>query len=189
MEKDPRLIVIGGSWGGIQASLAILKGLPADYPVPIVLVLHRLKNFESHLPQVYRKKLALKVREVEEKEFIDAGHVYLAPADYHVLIERDRTFSLDVSERENFSRPSIDVTFASAADVYGPRLTGVLLTGANKDGSAGLAYVAEKGGTAIVQNPAEAEVATMPQAAIALLPDKSTIFTLMEIQNFLLSFK
>jgi two-component system, chemotaxis family, protein-glutamate methylesterase/glutaminase len=187
MEPPIRLIIIGGSWGGIQASMAILKDLPGDFPIPILLVLHRLKNVDSNLGEVYGNKLALKVREVEEKERPEAGTLYIAPANYHVLLEKDHTFSLDVSQPENYSRPSIDVTLRSAAAVYGPALAGIILSGANKDGSAGLEEVVAGGGLALVQAPEEAEVSTMPQAAIALIPDKCLIFRLEEIQRFLFS--
>jgi two-component system, chemotaxis family, protein-glutamate methylesterase/glutaminase len=187
MEKAARLILMGGSWGGIKASLTVLQDLPAGYQVPILLVLHRLKNFESDLLDIYRKKVILPVEEVEDKKEIRKGVVYIVPANYHVLLEKDRTFSLDVSEPENYSRPSIDVTLRSAADVYGPGLTGILFSGANKDGSSGLKYVIDKGGKAIVQNPAEAEMATMPEAAIALLKHDCVILTLQQIKKFLLS--
>lgn len=188
MERDVSLIVIGGSWGGLQASLSILSGLPADFNIPIILVLHRLKNFESDLQGIFKSKLALKVREIEEKEGINGEFLYIAPSNYHVLIERNKTFSLDVSEYENYSRPSIDVTFTSAAEVYGAGTLGILLSGASKDGSMGLKKIKENGGQTIVQNPEEAEVNTMPLAAINLIPDCS-IFNLKKIQEFLLSLK
>ena len=188
MKKPVNLIVIGGSWGGLQASLSILSGLPEDFRIPIILVLHRLKNFESDLPGVYKNKLKLQVLEIEEKEEIKGGHVYIAPANYHVLIERDQTFSLDVSEYENYSRPSIDVTFTSAAEVYGSGTLGILLSGASRDGSMGLKNIRENGGWTIVQDPAEAEVGTMPQSALSLMPDCSAL-TLKNIKEFLLSFK
>lgn len=184
MRSTPELIVMGGSWGGLQASLTVLKGLPAGYKIPIVLVLHRLRSFEGELPSIYENKLALNVQEVEEKEEIKAGHVYIAPANYHVLIEKDRTFSLDVSELENFSRPSIDVTFASAADIYGKSTIGILLSGANKDGSLGLLAIRNKGGVTIVQDPDEAEVNTMPRSAIEHVPE-SMILKQEQIQAFL----
>jgi two-component system, chemotaxis family, protein-glutamate methylesterase/glutaminase len=187
MGARTELIVMGGSWGGISSSISVLSGLPAQFPIPIVLVLHRLKNFESGLLEIYRKKIILNFQEVEDKEKIQKGVVYIAPANYHLLFEKDKTFSLDVSEHENYSRPSIDVTFSSAADIYGPKLTGILLSGANKDGSRGLKYIVEKGGTAIVQDPAEAEVAIMPESAIAHLKPHCFIYSLKEIQHYLLS--
>lgn len=185
-QEDKGLIVIGGSWGGFKASQSILSALPADFKVPILLVLHRLRNFESDLASVYNNRLILKVKEVEEKEKIMPGNIYLAPSNYHVLIERDQTFSLDVSEFENYSRPSIDVTFTSAAEIYGAKTIGILLSGASKDGSNGLKNIQEKGGLAIVQNPKEAEVDTMPAAAIRMVPE-CTVLELNGIRELLLS--
>jgi two-component system, chemotaxis family, protein-glutamate methylesterase/glutaminase len=181
-----KLIVIGGSWGGIKASLSVLEKLPADYSIPIVLVLHRLRNYEGSLQELFDTKLALKVVEIEEKEKIEPGYVYLAPANYHVLLEKNQTFSLDDSELENYSRPSIDVTFTSAADVFAENTVGILLSGASRDGSSGLKHIFEKRGFAIVQDPVEAEVATMPLAAINSIPGCS-IMNVEQIQLRLLS--
>ncbi|WP_242927380.1 chemotaxis protein CheB [Pontibacter vulgaris] len=186
MAAASNVIVIGGSWGGIQASLTILKNLPANYSIPIILVLHRLRTTEGNLQEVFGKRLALKAVEIEEKEALLPGYVYLAPANYHVLIEKDHTFSLDDSELENYSRPSIDVTFTSAAEVFKDRTIGILLSGASKDGSSGLKYIFEKRGTAIVQDPEEAEIDTMPLAAIHSIPGCS-VLNLEQIQAFLLS--
>ncbi|MCX2741727.1 chemotaxis protein CheB [Pontibacter anaerobius] len=186
MRPLTKLIVMGGSWGGIQASLSILEGLPPDYSIPIVLVLHRLRNQEGNLQEIFSKKLLLKAVEVEEKEPLLPGHVYLAPANYHVLFEKDHTFSLDDSELENYSRPSIDVSFSSAADVFGKNTMGILLSGASRDGSSGLKYIFEKGGVAVAQDPSEAEVGTMPQAAIESIRG-CTIMNVARIKEFLLS--
>lgn len=181
-----RLIVIGGSWGGIQASMKILRALPADYPIPVVLVLHRLRNYEGNLQELYEKKLALKAVEIDDKAPLEPGHLYIAPANYHVLLEKDHTFSLDDSELENYSRPSIDVTFTSAADVFGKNTVGILLSGASKDGSSGLKHIFDKRGTAIVQHPGEAEIATMPLAAINSTPG-CRIMNIEGIQAYLLT--
>jgi two-component system, chemotaxis family, protein-glutamate methylesterase/glutaminase len=186
MGKSVEVVVMGGSWGGMQASLAILKDLPANFSIPIILILHRLRNYDGNLQQIYRNHLVLDALEVEEKEMVKGGYVYLAPANYHVLIEKDKTFSLDVSELVNYSRPSIDVTFMSVADAFEGNVAGILLSGANKDGSAGLKYIVEAGGVAIVQSPAEAEVDIMPNAAISLIPD-CTVLSLEQIKDFLLS--
>lgn len=186
MEVSSKVIVMGGSWGGIQASLAILKVLPANYSIPIILVLHRLRNYDGNLQEVFKHKIALKAIEIEEKEMLLPGHVYLAPSNYHVLLEKDHTFSLDDSELENYSRPSIDVTFTSAADVFARNTVGILLSGASKDGSSGLKHIFEKQGTTIVQDPDEAEIETMPLAAIELIPG-CTVMKLEQIQAFLLS--
>ncbi|MDX5419846.1 MAG: chemotaxis protein CheB [Hymenobacteraceae bacterium] len=186
MSDSSKLIVMGGSWGGIKASLSILEKLPADYSIPIVLVLHRLRNYEGSLQELFEKKLTLKAVEIEEKEKPKSGHVYLAPANYHVLFEKDHSFSLDDSELENYSRPSIDVTFTSAADVFAKNTVGIILSGASRDGSSGLNFIFEKRGIVIAQDPAEAEVATMPLAAINSIPG-CTIMNVEQIQSFLLS--
>ncbi|MBJ6116698.1 chemotaxis protein CheB [Pontibacter sp. BT310] len=186
METSSKVIVIGGSWGGIQASVTILKALPANYSIPIVLVLHRLRNHDGNLQDVFKHKIALKAVEVEEKEMLQPGHVYLAPSNYHVLLEKDHTFSLDDSELENYSRPSIDVTFTSAADVFAHNTIGILLSGASKDGSSGLKYIFEKQGKTIAQDPNEAEIKIMPLAAIESIPG-CTVMNLEQIQAFLLS--
>lgn len=114
-----RIVVIGGSWGGFQASLELLSRLPKDFSIPILLILHRMKNLEGDLESIYQKKTSLQVKEVDEKESLQGGTLYIAPSNYHVLIEENGTFSLDSSEPENHSRPSIDVSFRSAAEVYG----------------------------------------------------------------------
>ncbi len=186
MQTNDRLIVIGGSWGGIQASMQVLQGLPATYSIPIVLVLHRLRTQEGSLQELFSKKVALTTVEVEDKDPILPGHLYIAPANYHVLIEKEHIFSLDDSELENYSRPSIDVTFSSAADVYGPNAVGILLSGASKDGSSGLQAISEKNGRVIAQDPAEAEVATMPLAAIQTIPGCKTM-NVAHIKAYLLS--
>ncbi len=184
--KNYKAVVIGASWGGLAAVVAITKDLPANYPLPIVVVLHRLKDFESELEAILQKKIALKVCEVDEKRPLKGGKMYVAPANYHVLIESDSTFSLSISAPENYSRPSIDVTFDSAAEAYGNRLIGIILTGANNDGSKGLKAIVDKGGTAIIQDPEEAEMNMMPLAAIALV-NNALVLKLSQIKDFLLS--
>jgi len=170
MEQPANLIVIGGSWGGIQAALHILQELPANYSIPILLVLHQLRNNEGTLADIFSKRLKLQVCEVEDKMLLKSGALYIAPANYHVLVENDLSLSLDDSELENYSRPSIDSTFASAASVFGDQVTGILLSGANKDGSSGLKEISLRGGKAIVQDPDEAQVNIMPLAAVSAVP-------------------
>lgn len=182
----PEVIVMGGSWGGLQASLEILKVLPPDYAIPVVLVLHRLRTQEGNLADLLDRRLTISVTELEDKQQLTAGSVYVAPANYHVLLENGGTIALDDSEPENYSRPSIDVTFTSAADVYGNQAVGILLSGANNDGSSGLKSIFEKGGDAVVQDPLEAEITTMPLAAIAAVPG-CKVQRLTEIQAYLLS--
>jgi two-component system chemotaxis response regulator CheB len=167
--RTDKLVLIAGSAGSLQVMLSILLAMGREYPIPVLVVLHRNNVFESSLEELMSIRTNLVIKEVEEKEPILPGIVYLCPADYHVLLEKDRTFSLDYSERVNYSRPSIDVTMRSAADVFGAGLIALLLSGGNADGSDGLAYVQSRGGLAIVQDPGTAEVPYMPQQAILRL--------------------
>jgi two-component system, chemotaxis family, protein-glutamate methylesterase/glutaminase len=164
--RTDKLVLIAGSAGSLQVMLSILLAMGREYPIPVLVVLHRNNVFESSLEELMSIRTNLLIKEVEEKEPILPGVVYLCPADYHVLVEKDFTFSLDYSERVNYSRPSIDVTMRSAADVYGEGLIALLLSGGNADGSDGMAYVQSKGGRTVVQDPATAEVPYMPQQAI-----------------------
>jgi two-component system, chemotaxis family, protein-glutamate methylesterase/glutaminase len=163
--KNQQLIAIGGSSGSLQVILHLLGNLPAHFPAAILLILHRGYSLDSMLPELLLLKSTLPVHEVEEKEKIVPAQVYLAPADYHVLIENDGSFSLDYSEKLNFSRPSIDVSFISAAAAYGERLTGIVLSGANEDGAEGLRVIKENGGHTIIQDPKDAAVDYMPKQA------------------------
>jgi two-component system chemotaxis response regulator CheB len=177
-------VVIGASAGGFEALLAILQGLPATYPMPLVAVLHLPDNHESKLAELFGYRLALQVREARDKEPLARGTLYFAPPGYHLSIETDRSFSLSCEDRVSYARPSIDVLFASAVDAYGTSLAGVLLTGANYDGAAGLAGMRVAGALTIVQDPASAEVATMPEAALRRMrPD--LILPLAEIHSVL----
>ena len=177
-------VVIGASAGGFEALLAVLKGLPPTYPMPLVAVLHLPENHESKLPELFGYRLQMPVREARDKETLAPGVLYFAPSGYHLLVETDRTFSLSCEERVNYARPSIDVLFETAADAYGKSLAGILLTGANYDGAAGLAGMKVAGGLTIVQDPATAEVPTMPRAAIRrMAPD--FILPLAEIRSLL----
>ena len=164
--KPDKLLLIGGSAGSLQVILSLLSAVGENFPMPVLVILHRNSAFESALEELVFARTAVVAKEVEEKDMPMRGIVYLCPADYHVLIEKDHSFSLDYSERIHFSRPSIDVTFKSAADVYGAGTIAVLLSGGNADGADGLAYVKEHGGTTVVQEPRTAEVPYMPQQAI-----------------------
>lgn len=159
------LVVIGGSSGSITVLIEILKNLKKDIQFPILIVIHRLKTENSKLIEVFQKKTTLKVEECNEKIKLKPGYVYIAPDDYHVLIENDKTISLDISEPVNFSRPSIDVSFQSAATVYKKNLAAFLLTGSNKDGAEGLFKVFNNNGFCAIQNLNEAESTAMPKAA------------------------
>ncbi len=177
-------VVIGASAGGFEALLAILKGLPATYPMPLVAVLHLPDHHESKLAELFGYRLALQVREARDKETLAPGVLYFAPSGYHLSIENDFSFSFSCEDRVCFARPSIDVLFASAADAYGKSLAGILLTGANYDGAAGCVGMQVAGALTIVQDPATAEVATMPEAAIRrMTPD--LILPLAEIHSVL----
>lgn len=160
------VVVVGGSTGSIDVLLQLLPALLPRLSFALVIVLHRKNTADSTLANLLSLKTAIPLTEVDDKDPIAPGRIYLAPADYHLLLERDGTFSLDDSEKVNFSRPSIDVTFESAADVYGPALAGILLSGANKDGTAGLGAIKKAGGTPVVQRPDTAQVAFMPQHAL-----------------------
>ncbi|MDH7461099.1 chemotaxis protein CheB [Chitinophagaceae bacterium 26-R-25] len=160
------IVIIGGSAGSLDIILKIVPALHQHLNAAIILVLHRKSSSDTILVDLLSVKTKLIVKEAEEKESIVAGCIYIAPADYHLLIEKDRTFSLDVSEKVNYSRPSIDVTFESASEVYGSHLTGILLSGANADGTDGLEAIKQHNGICIAQEPSTAEVAYMPQYAI-----------------------
>jgi two-component system, chemotaxis family, protein-glutamate methylesterase/glutaminase len=165
--KPDKLLVIGGSAGSLQVILSLLGAMGEDFLMPVLIVLHRNGGFESSLEDLFSSRTRLPIREVEEKDQLRSGTIYLCPADYHVLLEKDHSFSLDYSERVHFSRPSIDVTFRSAADVFGPGLICLLLSGGNADGAEGMQYAKERGGLTVVQNPATADVPYMPQQAIS----------------------
>ncbi len=167
-----KVIVIGVSTGGIKALKTILSVLPSEFALSVIIAMHRHKDTDGYLERSLDKECKMHVKQADEKEEIKAGVVYVAPPNYHLLIEDDRTFSMSVEGAVNYARPSVDVVFESAAEVYGEGLIGVVLTGANKDGSLGLKKIKEAGGLAIVQTPETSEVADMPRAAIAAVnPD------------------
>lgn len=159
-------VVIGASAGGIDALLALLPPLPASYRLPVVCILHIPPDRDSRLAELFAERLNLPAREAADKAPLEPGTVYFAPPAYHLSIEADRSFSLSQEPPVHFARPSIDVLLASAADAYGPGLAAILLTGANHDGADGMARVRACGGLAVVQDPAEAQSATMPAEAI-----------------------
>ena len=179
-----KIVVIGGSAGSIEVILQVLPSLSANLSVPIIIVMHRKNANESLLATLLSSKTTLKVKEAEEKENILPGNIYLAPADYHLLIEKNFTFSIDDSEKINFSRPSIDVTFECAGEVYGSNLVCILLSGANADGVKGLKKVKKNNGIAAIQDPTTAQVSFMPQEAFQNV-DVDHVFKLEEIANFI----
>jgi len=159
-------IVIGASAGGLTALTQILPKLPHPFPQAVVVVQHLHPESGEYMVEFLKQRCLLPVKEAEDKESVLPGVIYVAGARYHLLIERDRTFSLSVDDKVNYARPSIDVLFESAAATYGPKLIGVVLSGANADGTAGLAAIKARGGLAVVQDPATAEASFMPQAAL-----------------------
>jgi len=177
------IVVVGTSWGGLSALHQLIAGLPRDFAIPVVAVQHRHRQSGQMLSSLLQDRTSLGVCEVEDKAPIVSGNVYIAPPDYHLLIERGH-FALSTDEPVQYSRPSIDVTFVSAADTYGDKSVGVVLTGANADGSRGLKRIADRGGLALVQSPETAESSTMPQAAIRIVPG-ARVLTIKEIAETL----
>jgi two-component system chemotaxis response regulator CheB len=173
------IIVVGTSWGGLSALHELIAGLPRGFGIPVVAVQHRHRQSGQILSTLLQDRTSLGVCEVEDKAPITAGNVYIAPPDYHLLIERG-FFTLSTDEPVQYSRPSIDVTFVSAADTYGDRSVGVVLTGANADGSRGLKRIFDRGGMALVQTPATAESPAMPAAAVKCVPG-ARVMTIQEI--------
>jgi two-component system chemotaxis response regulator CheB len=159
-------VVIGASAGGVQALLTALSRLPRGLRLPVIVVLHLPEGRESQLAEIFQYRLPIAVREAADKEAITPGTLYFACPGYHLLVEMDRSFSLSSEDPVHYSRPSIDILMESAADAYGGALAGILLTGASEDGAAGMARIKQLGGLTVVQDPAEAEVPTMPEAAI-----------------------
>lgn len=179
-------IVIGVSTGGFQALKSILPLLPADFPVPIAIVQHIAEQSGTFMTDHLNQICNVIVKEAEDKEPLCPAHIYFAPAGYHILVEEDKTFSLSVDEKVNFSCPSIDVLFESAADVYRENLIGVILTGANHDGATGLQKVKKYGGLTIVQHPGDAKSPTMPEAALSITEADYTI-TIQELPSLLIT--
>lgn len=160
------LVVVGVSWGGLRAVSALLDTLPDELEVPLVVAQHRAPEADgTALVSLLQRHTRLRVTEASDKDAIERGHVYVAPPDYHLLVEPG-SFSLSVDAPVQYARPSVDVLFESAADAYGAASIGVLLTGANADGAAGLAAIKRAGGLAVVQDPRTAEAPQMPEAAL-----------------------
>lgn len=166
MRRTPELIVCGASTGGLVALESLLSHLPQGFAVPLVVVQHRNKAGSDGLCEYLQHFSHLPISEPEDKAPIEAGHVYLAPRDYHLMVEKGH-FALSTAAPVCAARPSVNVLFESAADAYAPKVVGVIMTGANSDGAAGLARIKQRGGTAIVQDPATAENRSMPDAALA----------------------
>ena len=159
--------MIGGSLGAVQALRELLPQLPADYRLPVIIVLHQYRHNGESCGRLLAEHCALPVCTIEDKAPILPGQIYVAPANYHVLIERARSFALSIEPPVNFARPAIDVTFETAADVYGARLVGVLLSGASADGALGLRCIKDAGGATFCQLPSDSAEGTMPRAGCA----------------------
>ena len=184
MTGQYELICIGASWGGLHAVSRLLAEIPRELEQAIVIAQHRHPDSRAGgLPQLLKFQTTRPVCDVEDKMAIEPSHVYLAPPDYHLLVERG-SFALSLDERVQFARPSIDVLFETAADAYRERVIGVILTGANEDGAAGLRRIKQLGGVAIIQDPAEAVRPSMPEAAIAATA-ADAVLPLAEIGKFL----
>jgi two-component system, chemotaxis family, protein-glutamate methylesterase/glutaminase len=175
MEKSNltnKIIIIGGSAGSFNVLNKIVADLPSDFNIPVIIIVHRKYYGKSYLVNILNRITSLNVLDVDMKENIVSGNIYVAPPDYHLIVEDKCTLSLDLFETKNYSRPSIDVTMSSAAKVFGKNSIGVLLSGASKDGAEGLLDIQNNGGTAIVQDVQSSEVSVMPQSAIDLFnPD------------------
>jgi len=182
--RKHRALIIGGSAGSLDVLLKVLPELKRNLDFAIIIVIHRKQGTDSLLTDLLSHRTNLRVKEADEKEKILDGNVYIAPSDYHLLIEKDFTFSLDYSEKINYSRPSIDVTFQSAADAYEENLVCLLLSGSNADGVNGLIAAKKNGGITLVQNPDSAQVTYMPEQAI-LRADVSSILGIEEMAGYI----
>jgi two-component system chemotaxis response regulator CheB len=177
-------VVIGASAGGVEALAVLLPALPATFHPSLLIVLHLPRQGPSLLVEIYAKRCTLPIREADDKEPLEPGTVYFAPPDYHMLVERNRQIALSADEPVHFSRPSIDVLFESAADVYGERLLGIILTGGNEDGAAGLHAIHQAGGVTVVQQPDSAKVPLMVVSALQRGP-ADFVLSLPEIAQLL----
>jgi two-component system, chemotaxis family, protein-glutamate methylesterase/glutaminase len=184
-DRQFKAVVIGVSTGGVSALKRILGALPADFPIPVLIVTHITPDSDDGLAVLLDTLCAIRVKEADEQETMSPGTVYLAPANYHLLAERGGNLALSIDPPVNFARPSVDVLFESAAEVYGPALIGVILTGAGYDGSKGLLKIKNRGGLTIVQDPADAEMDSMPGSALQLLKADHVV-RLMEIPALLM---
>jgi len=161
-----KAVVIGSSAGGLNALQVLFSNLDEKFKIPVLVVQHLHPDSDDYLAQMLKSYSALKFKEAEDKEKIKKGMVYFAPANYHMLISEDQSIALNVDEKVNYCRPSIDVLFESASDIYGQHLIGIILTGSNQDGAKGMDIIKKNGGVTIVQDPLNAEVDAMPLAVI-----------------------
>ncbi|MGE0771435.1 MAG: chemotaxis protein CheB [Cyclobacteriaceae bacterium] len=167
LNNSYKAVVVGGSAGSFQGITKILAALPKNFPLPIIMCLHRLKHVRNGFVEALSLKSVSQVVEPFDKEGIKKGGIYLAPSNYHLSVELGNYFALSTEEMVNNSRPAIDITLSTAAYVYREKLIGILLSGANRDGGAGMKSIKEKGGLTIVQEPTECMIDAMPRAAMA----------------------
>jgi two-component system chemotaxis response regulator CheB len=186
--KESRILLLGGSAGSFKILFRLVKSLPVNLNKTVIIVIHRKKNFFSEIEKLFGDNSRMLLREISDKEPIVNNTIYIAPANYHSLVENEGFFSLDVSEAVWYSKPSIDVTFESVADVYKDKVTAILLSGANQDGATGLLKLRQEGALTIAQHPQDAEMAEMPQSAIDInaaeyILRTTDIFELLEDTN------
>jgi len=182
--RNAEVLLIGCSAGGFNLLFELLLQLPADFPVPVIIIIHRSRKYKSSMEDLLQKKANVIVKLADDKEQIKKGYIYFAPSDYHLLLEPDYTFSLDLSEPVFYCRPSIDVTFESVSDIYRDKVIGILLSGANEDGAQGMYHIEQNNGFVVAQNPESAEISTMPEAAIAKCK-KILILNNAELKEFI----
>jgi two-component system, chemotaxis family, protein-glutamate methylesterase/glutaminase len=185
LNNSYKAVVIGGSAGSFQGVVKILSQLPKGFPLPIIMCLHRLKHVRNGFVEALSIKSVVQVTEPNDKENIKKGNVYLAPANYHMSVELGNYFALSTEEMVNNSRPAIDITLSTSAFVYKEKLIGILLSGANRDGGAGMKAIHDRGGITIVQDPTECMIDTMPKAALAM----TQIDQVMKIDQIINFFK
>ncbi len=185
MSNDLELVIMAGSAGAFKPILDMVRSLPSNFSLPILIVLHRRRVVQQSIDTWLSEKSNIPIIEISDKEDIKPGIAYLCPPDYHVLIEKEKIFSLDKSELILYSRPSIDVALESAAQIFKNKVLAILLSGANRDGADGLLAIKEARGTTIVQDPKEAEFRAMPEAALALNA-ANLVLKLKEIKEYLL---
>ena len=183
-----KAVLIGGSAGSFQVVTRILNSLPKNFPVPVLLCLHRLKHVRSGFVEALSLKSNIPVEEPNDKDMLKPGRAYLAPANYHMFIELANRVALSCDEPVNHSRPSIDLSFITAANAYRDKIIGIILSGANKDGALGLKHLVDKGGLSIVQDPQECEVKTMTESSLKLTK-VDHVFKTNEIIDFLSKIK
>ena len=186
--KESRILLLGGSAGSFKILFRLVKSLPVNLNKTVIIVIHRKKNFFSEIEKLFGENSRMLLREISDKEPIMNNTIYIAPANYHSLVENEGFFSLDVSEAVWYSKPSIDVTFESVADVYKDKVTAILFSGANQDGATGLLKLREEGALTIAQHPEDAEMAEMPRSAIDInaaeyILRTTDIFELLENTN------